>query len=171
MASPKEKRRKVASGESSTCPAAHLKLRVTADAFGGSSRWDSQHQFWLKREKIRKVWDLLIRTNDGQKIICSKKDLMALSDYFRVMFFHEDYRESGSDDLTLHDTSGPDFEVLLSLYYFKRRCDSVLPKNCVRKTYMAVCCHCRRSDLRIFRGTVRVAITRFQLIICIARNE
>lgn len=121
MGSPQPKRPKLAVQESSTHSAGDISLRVTSEAFGGPSMWDSQHQLWFEREKNRKFRDSLIRTDDGQKIICSKKDLMTLSDYFLAMFSSEEYRESDSCDLHLHNTSGQDFQVLLSLYYSKEK--------------------------------------------------
>lgn len=115
------KRPRITVEESSSSCAEDSGLRIMSDTFGSSIIWDSQQQLWLERVYNRKFWGIIIRTDDGHEIICSKKDLVTFSDFFLAMFSNDEYREASSNDLFLPNTSGKDFEVLLSLHYLKEK--------------------------------------------------
>jgi hypothetical protein len=115
MASPNAKRARVAVTDGPACVVSETSLRMSRDDFVSSAVFDSPHQFWLDRAKNKKFWDVVIRTDDGHQTLCSKKDLASFSDYFLSMFSEENYREADCNDVTLLNTIGSDFEVLLSL--------------------------------------------------------
>eukprot|EP00884_Botryococcus_braunii_P014919 jgi/Botrbrau1/23428/Bobra.0051s0069.1 len=121
MASPNAKRAKVAVNDGSACVVFQTSLRMSRDHFLSSAVFDSQHQFWLDRAKNKKLWDVVIRTDDDHETLCSKKDLANFSDYFLSMFSNENYREADCNDVTLMNTNGSDFEVLVSLYYSREK--------------------------------------------------
>eukprot|EP00884_Botryococcus_braunii_P014912 jgi/Botrbrau1/23421/Bobra.0051s0064.1 len=119
MGSPQIKRARVAVNDPSECCSSQNNLDITRDDIFSSSILDSQHRLWVEREKYKHLWDVVVQTDGGQEILCSKKDLFTFSEYFGCTFSNDSYREAKSHTLVLHETDGDDFEVLVSLHYSK----------------------------------------------------
>lgn len=69
-----------------------------------------------------KHWDHTLRTDDGYSIVCSKADLISFSDAFECMLSNTNaFLESCTNKTDLHETSGGDLKVLLSLYYLREK--------------------------------------------------
>lgn len=121
MGSPQEAYAKLTVPESPICCTDASNLRLGSEIFEKSLIWDSQHRLWIEKDKHRSFWDVVIRTEEGHQILCSRKDLAGFSPFFLAMFSNEDYQEAHAKDLPLRDTCGKDFEVLLALHYSKEK--------------------------------------------------
>lgn len=47
---------------------------------------DRQRTLWLDRKGFDRIWDVTLCFEDGQRLLCSRKDLCVMSDYFSTIF-------------------------------------------------------------------------------------
>lgn len=118
---PGEKRARLTAADSKDTAGNEEPLRGTAEAFWDSSFLESQHQFWIDRDKNWMAWDFILRTDDGHQIRCSKKDLAQFSESFLRMLSEANSQMASCKQLTVNNAKGRDLETLLSLHYSREK--------------------------------------------------
>lgn len=82
-------------------------------------------QLWLSRHSSNKFWDITIVCRDGTEILCCRKDLCIMSEYFDRMF-HGSFAESESWRITIDGVEGPILERMIGYFYEQRVRDRTL---------------------------------------------
>jgi hypothetical protein len=71
---------------------------------------------WLERNPSSKFWDVKLVFDDGSDLVCSQRDLCAMSSFFGTMF-QGNFSESRARDVRVHDVRGKVMEGMVAWYY------------------------------------------------------
>lgn len=73
---------------------------------------------WLSR-KPDNAWDVVLVFDDNTELLCSKRDLCLMSEYFAKMF-EGNFRESSEAKVAMRDIEKPLMETLVEAYYTRK---------------------------------------------------
>jgi BTB/POZ domain len=119
MDQPPAKKAKRAHDQRPSCPADGL--AVSSAAFERAALSDLQHRIWIGRSMKEEFWDLLLKTDDGHQILCSKKDLASFSGYFYRLFSNGKLAKCKKLQIRSHEICGVNLEILISLHYSREK--------------------------------------------------
>lgn len=74
--------------------------------------------YWRSR-KENKFWDVFLLFDDGEQLLCSKRDLCIMSQYFATMF-EGDFAESSEQKVPIKDVDSSVMEKMVESYYTRK---------------------------------------------------
>lgn len=103
---------------------------------------ERNRNLWLSRGSNTRLWDVTLTCSDGTEIVCCRKDLSVMSEYFERMF-NGSFAESESSVIEISSVDGSILRRMIAYFYEQR----VSPGLMIDASYV----QCPKGD-SIWRG-------------------